>query len=182
MDQLTQTVAVRAFSSDEELNEAMQKKLESIYVKLLSSAPVASSFGAHEAARENVQKLKSAQAWLSKRSRELFARTSEVWREIESALIESQATRPAALTILGGLEAEQKAVSRANSRIEAALLTSEIDRMYALWGLREVRGLELDGAAATPESLAAAGPEELFREAVEIVKAECGLTESERKN
>ena len=70
----------------------------------------------------------------------------------------------------------------AKEKMEAALLASEIDRMYALWGLREVRGLELDGAAATPESLAAAGPEELFREAVGIVKAECGLTESERKN
>ena len=32
------------------------------------------------------------------------------------------------------------------------------------------------------ELLAAAGPEELFREAVATVKAECGLTESERKN
>ena len=70
----------------------------------------------------------------------------------------------------------------AKEKIDAALLTSEIDRMYALWGLREVRGLELDGAPATPESLAAAGPEELFREAVTLVKAECGLTESERKN
>src|SRR5688572_23697081 len=63
----------------------------------------------------------------------------------------------------------------AKEKIEAALLTSEIDRLYALWGLREVRGLELDGAPATPESLAAVGPEELFREAVAFVKAECGL-------
>ncbi len=45
-----------------------------------------------------------------------------------------------------------------------------------------MRGLELDGAPATPESLAAIGPEELFREAVAAVKAECGLTETERKN
>src|SRR6266566_6404919 len=70
----------------------------------------------------------------------------------------------------------------AKEKIDAALLTSEIDRLYALWGLREVRGLDLDGEPATPESLAAAGPEELFREAVTLVKAECGLTESERKN
>ena len=70
----------------------------------------------------------------------------------------------------------------AKEKIDAALLTSEIDRLYALWGLREVRGLEVDGEAATPESLAAAGPEDLFREAVAAVKAECGLTETERKN
>src|SRR5262245_47333292 len=56
-------------------------------------------------------------------------------------------------------------------KIDAALLTSEIDRLYALWGLREVRGLELDGAPATPETLAACGPEDLFREAVAAVKA-----------
>jgi hypothetical protein len=70
----------------------------------------------------------------------------------------------------------------AKEKIDAALLTCEIDRLYVLWGLKEVRGLDLDGEAATPESLAAVGPEELFREAVGAVKAECGLTETERKN
>ena len=70
----------------------------------------------------------------------------------------------------------------AKEKIDAALLTSEIDRLYALWGVREVRGIELDGAPATPESLAAVGPEALFQEAVAIVKAECGLTDAERKN
>lgn len=67
-------------------------------------------------------------------------------------------------------------------KIEGALLSSRIDRLYLLWGLKEVRGLDLDGVPATPESLAAIGPEELFREALESVRAECGLTESERKN
>jgi hypothetical protein len=70
----------------------------------------------------------------------------------------------------------------AREKIDAALLNSEIDRLYVLWGLREVRGLELDGEPGTPESLAAIGPEELFREALAAVKAECGLTEAERKN
>jgi hypothetical protein len=70
----------------------------------------------------------------------------------------------------------------AAEKISAALLTCEIDRLYVTWGLKEVRGLELDGAPATPEALAEAGPEELFREAVTAVKAECGLTDSERKN
>jgi hypothetical protein len=48
--------------------------------------------------------------------------------------------------------------------------------------LQAVEGLELDGAPATPESLAGSGPEELFREAVAAVRAEAGLSEAERKN
>jgi len=70
----------------------------------------------------------------------------------------------------------------ANEKMEAALLASEIDRIYLLWGLKEVSGLELDGLPATPESLAASGPEALFREALAAVKQQCGLTEAERKN
>jgi len=69
-----------------------------------------------------------------------------------------------------------------NEKMEAALLASEIDRIYLLWGLKEVTGLELDGLPATPESLAASGPEDLFREAMDAVKQQCGLAEAERKN
>jgi hypothetical protein len=69
-----------------------------------------------------------------------------------------------------------------NEKMEAALLASEIDRIYLLWGLQEITGLELDGRPATAESLAASGPEELFREALAAVKEQCGLTEAERKN
>jgi hypothetical protein len=69
-----------------------------------------------------------------------------------------------------------------NEKMEAALLASEIDRIYVLWGLKEVAGLELDGLPATPESLATSGPEDLFREALAAVKHQCGLAEAERKN
>jgi len=69
-----------------------------------------------------------------------------------------------------------------NEKMEGALLASEIDRIYLLWGLKEVTGLELDGLPATPESLAASGPEALFREALAAVKQQCGLAEAERKN
>ena len=69
-----------------------------------------------------------------------------------------------------------------DEKMEAALLASEIDRLYLLWGLKEVGGLEVDGQAATPESLAANGPEGLFREALAAVKEQCGLSETERKN
>jgi hypothetical protein len=70
----------------------------------------------------------------------------------------------------------------ARNEMEASLLCGEIDRLYLLWGIQEVRGLELDGMPATPESLIEAGPEDLFNEALAAVKAECGLSENERKN
>jgi hypothetical protein len=66
--------------------------------------------------------------------------------------------------------------------MDAVLLRAEIDRLYLTWGLKEVRGLELDGKPATPVSLADCGPEELFREAVAAVRAATGLSAAERKN
>ena len=67
-------------------------------------------------------------------------------------------------------------------KMDAALLRVEIDRLYVKWGLRGVSGLELDGAAATPDTLAESGPEELFREALALVRAQTGLNAAERKN
>ncbi|MGO9094409.1 MAG: hypothetical protein ACLQGV_04235 [Bryobacteraceae bacterium] len=67
-------------------------------------------------------------------------------------------------------------------KLEAALLAREIDREYLSWGLMRVEGLMLDGQPATPETLIAVGAEELIREALAAVKAECGLSEEERKN
>jgi hypothetical protein len=69
-----------------------------------------------------------------------------------------------------------------NEKMEAGLLAFEIDRVYVLWGLKEVTGLTIDGLPATPESLAASGPEEIFREVLAAVKQQCGLSEAERKN
>jgi hypothetical protein len=66
--------------------------------------------------------------------------------------------------------------------MEGALLRAEVDQLFLSWGLRAVSGLAIDGAAATPELLAEAGPEELFREAVLAVRAETGLNAAERKN
>jgi len=66
--------------------------------------------------------------------------------------------------------------------IEANLLASEIDRIYLEWGLAAVEGLLVDGAPATAEALAEKGPEPLAREIVAAVKAQCGLSEEERKN
>jgi len=68
------------------------------------------------------------------------------------------------------------------NRLEASLLGAQLDRLYIDWGLEEIRGLELDGAAATPLSLMERGTEDVFKEALAAVKAECGLSEQERKN
>ncbi len=68
------------------------------------------------------------------------------------------------------------------NRIEASLLGAQLDRLYIEWGLEEVRGLDIDGEPATPEILVDRGPEQLFREALAAVKAECGLTEDQKKN
>ena len=67
-------------------------------------------------------------------------------------------------------------------RMEASLLGAEMDRLYLAWGLEGVRGLSIDGEAATPDSLVARGPEPLVREALTAIRAECGLGQAEIKN
>ena len=70
----------------------------------------------------------------------------------------------------------------AGERMDAALARAEVDRLYVRWGVESVAGLRVDGVEASPELLAEAGPEELFREAVALVRRETGLDELERKN
>jgi hypothetical protein len=67
-------------------------------------------------------------------------------------------------------------------RMDAALLRFEIERLYVSWGVTAVSGLMVDTRAANPELLAEAGPEELFQEALAVVRRETGLNEAERKN
>jgi hypothetical protein len=66
-------------------------------------------------------------------------------------------------------------------RMAAAILATEVDRIYLQWGLKEVEGLNIDGMPATPDSLIVSGPEDLLQEALAFVKSECGLTEGEKK-
>jgi hypothetical protein len=70
----------------------------------------------------------------------------------------------------------------ARETLEATVLAAEIDRAYLEWGLIAVEGLEIDGAAATPETLVDQGPVELAMEILRRIKSECGMTEDERKN
>jgi hypothetical protein len=67
-------------------------------------------------------------------------------------------------------------------KMDAVLLRVDIDRLYVKWGLIGVSGLELDGVEATPELLAESGPEDLFREALLLVRSQTGLSAEERKN
>jgi len=67
-------------------------------------------------------------------------------------------------------------------KIEAGLLNQEIQKLYLEWGLRQISGLEIDGREATCGLLVSDGPEELCREIVAAIRAECGLSAEERKN
>lgn len=67
-------------------------------------------------------------------------------------------------------------------RMDSGVLRAEIDRLYVEWGLVGVSGLMVDGAEATIDVLVERGPEGLFREALDAVRRETGLSEDERKN
>lgn len=84
--------------------------------------------------------------------------------------------------LLGRLEFVQAGPQGPEQQAEAALVAGEIDRIYLRWGLRGVAGLEINGEAATPDSLAASGPEALVEEALAAIRREAGLSEAERKN
>ena len=67
-------------------------------------------------------------------------------------------------------------------RVEAGLLSCEVEKLYLRWGLAKIEGLTIDGAAATVETLIESGPEPFAKEIVGAIQRECGLTEDERKN
>jgi hypothetical protein len=67
-------------------------------------------------------------------------------------------------------------------KLEAALLGAEIDQAYVEWGLVGIEGLRIDGESATPAMLVERGPVKLAAEILARIKAECALSEDERKN
>jgi hypothetical protein len=83
---------------------------------------------------------------------------------------------------LAGRVEHLEAGSDARSKLEAAMVGGEIDRIYLSWGLRRIEGLTVNGEPATAEAAIAWGPEALCREMVAAIKAECGLTADEAKN
>jgi len=142
---MNSTVQVNAFSSDDEMNRAMQKKLEAIYGDILASKPVAQAFAAYESAQENVAKLKKTQADLTRRARQLFEEMKSASSMIDTLLIESHA-EAVDFKSLTALETEHRFVLRANSRIlehllpqaEIAELNRAADHLAAkAYGVRE---------------------------------------------
>jgi hypothetical protein len=83
--------------------------------------------------------------------------------------------------IAGRLEFSQ-AGSSFPDKVDATVLTLEIDRIYLKWGLDSLDGLEIDGNPATPEALIECGPENLCNEIISLIRSGCGLNEEERKN
>ena len=69
-----------------------------------------------------------------------------------------------------------------DEKIEANILAQEIDAMYLQWGLISIEGLTIDGEPASCGQLLEKGPEGLVREIVSAIRAQCGLSEEERKN
>jgi len=67
-------------------------------------------------------------------------------------------------------------------KIESSLLGAEVNRIYLEWGLQAVEGLTTDKERATPALLIEKGPEALTQEIVNRIRAECHLSEDERKN
>lgn len=75
-----------------------------------------------------------------------------------------------------------RASEAVDDRVQAEALRIRIDREYLLWGLKELRGLDVDGVPADAESLFERGPEALTREILGRIRQECELSGEERKN
>ena len=79
------------------------------------------------------------------------------------------------------IEFHQAGTSAADQAV-ASHLCSMADEIYLRWGLLSVEGLAIDGEPATVDSVVEKGPDELVREILESIRAECGLKADERKN
>jgi len=75
-----------------------------------------------------------------------------------------------------------EAGSELQEKIEASILSQEVDALYARWALVGIEGLTIDGEPAGTEQLLEKGPEVLMREIVSAIKEQLGLSDAERKN
>ena len=67
-------------------------------------------------------------------------------------------------------------------RLDAGLTGLLVKAAYVEWGLKQVKGLKLNGKKASVTDAVRDGPEALVDEILAAIKAELGLTEEERKN
>src|SRR5271156_2205459 len=61
-------------------------------------------------------------------------------------------------------------------KIDANILAQEIEAMSLRWALVNVNGLMIDGEPASIEKVIDKGPDQLTREIVSAIKAQCGLS------
>lgn len=122
-----ETIEVRAFSSTERMNEAMQQQLNAIYERVLANETIGAAHAAYEAGQERVAKLKSAQTSLAARAKRIFEDLKQAADHARTSLIEAhiearEGSLAEMLQSIAQLEQEHKAVSRANSHILEHLL------------------------------------------------------------
>ncbi len=66
--------------------------------------------------------------------------------------------------------------------LEATLADLMVQKLYVEWAVVDLRGLRIDGQAASLDLLIARGPEELVKEMAEAIREHLELTDDERKN
>jgi hypothetical protein len=69
-----------------------------------------------------------------------------------------------------------------SDQLEAAMSDLLVRKLYVEWGLAEIQGLTIDGAAATAALLIQKGPETLTGEIITAIREEIELSDDERKN
>jgi hypothetical protein len=67
-------------------------------------------------------------------------------------------------------------------KLDAAVVSAELDRIYIEWGLLAIEGLHIDGKIATATLLLERGPIALAKEVLEQIRSASELSEIERKN
>lgn len=70
----------------------------------------------------------------------------------------------------------------AADQLEATMGDLLVEKLYLEWGLTEVSGLSIDGAAATVADVIERGPERLSHEIATTLRSYLVLTDEERKN
>ena len=70
----------------------------------------------------------------------------------------------------------------AADKVDAAILAGQMDKLYWEFGLESIDGLEINGEQVTPAEQFERGPEDLSKEILQRIKANCCVSEDERKN
>jgi hypothetical protein len=117
-----------------------------------------------------VAKLRRESAEVAERIRPLLDEAKAAQERDDNAAIQEINRRP---DVIAAANFQQKIASIENNQIMP---------VYVRALLVAVEGLEIDGQDATPELTITDGPPELYREIVEAVRKELGMSEEEQGN